>query len=187
MWEWNYQLKYGVIDDRSLIHRVWNTSALSMHVHLHKSHYCGDGFGESSARTTGYSALPIYHGLFSPNNSPKIPIGRPLRRAMVVSRDFLVWPRFYLLIYCAVCNIVLYHTAIYLESVVLGLPIASCIIIGIIIHVIIIMILIIIELALDIILPLLLPLSLIVIQWNLSVTTTSIIKFLACDLFSNVF
>ena len=26
-----------------------------------------------------------------------------------------------------------------------------------------------------------------VIQWNLSVTTTSIIKFITCDLFSNVF
>ena len=25
------------------------------------------------------------------------------------------------------------------------------------------------------------------VQWNLSVTTTSIIKFIACDLFSNVF
>ena len=25
------------------------------------------------------------------------------------------------------------------------------------------------------------------IQWNLSVTTTSIIKFITCDLFSNVF
>ena len=26
-----------------------------------------------------------------------------------------------------------------------------------------------------------------IVQWNLSVTTTSIIRFIACDLFSNVF
>ena len=26
-----------------------------------------------------------------------------------------------------------------------------------------------------------------VVQWNLSVTTTSLIKFIACDLFINVF
>ena len=26
-----------------------------------------------------------------------------------------------------------------------------------------------------------------VVQWNLSVTTTSLIKFITCDLFSNVF
>ena len=37
-----------------------------------------------------YSALSIYGGLISPNNPRKIPIARPLRRGMVVFREFLV-------------------------------------------------------------------------------------------------
>ena len=31
------------------------------------------------------------------------------------------------------------------------------------------------------------PHRLLLVQWNLSVTTTSIIKYITCDLFSNVF
>ena len=65
-----------------------------------------------------YSALPIYRGLFPPKNSRKTPIARPLGRGMVVSREFLVWPQFYLRIYYAMCSIVLYCTAIYRESIV---------------------------------------------------------------------
>ena len=52
-----------------------------------------------------YSALSIYRGLFSPNNSRKTPIARPLGRDMVVFRDFLIWPKFYLGSYCAVDDI----------------------------------------------------------------------------------
>ena len=37
---------------------------------------------------------------------------------MVVFRKFLVWPKFYLRIYCAVCRIVLYCTVIYWKSIV---------------------------------------------------------------------
>ena len=62
---------------------------------------------------TWYSALPIYRGLFSPNNSRKTPIARPLVWDMVVFRELLVLPKFYLRVYCAVCSIVLYCTAIY--------------------------------------------------------------------------
>ena len=42
------------------------------------------------------SALPIYRGHFSPHNSRKTPIARPLGRGMGVFREFEVWPKFYL-------------------------------------------------------------------------------------------
>ena len=67
---------------------------------------------------TQHSALPTYLGIFSPNNSRKTPIARPLRRCMVVFRAFLFWLHFYIRIYCVVCSIVLYRTAIYRESLV---------------------------------------------------------------------
>ena len=41
-----------------------------------------------------YSALPIYRGLFSLNNSREAPIARPLGRGMGVFRDMLVWTKF---------------------------------------------------------------------------------------------
>ena len=65
-----------------------------------------------------YNAPPIYHGIFSPDNSLKTPIARPLGRGMVVFREFIVWPKFYIRIYCAVCSTVLYCTAIYRKSII---------------------------------------------------------------------
>ena len=54
----------------------------------------------------------------SPNNSRKTTIARPNGRAMGLFRDFNVSPKFYLRSCCALCNIELYRTAIYRESVV---------------------------------------------------------------------
>ena len=65
------------------------------------------------------SAFPIYRGLFSPINSRKTPVPRPLGRGMFVFREFLLWPKFYLRIHCAVSSIVLYCITIYRESIVL--------------------------------------------------------------------
>ena len=65
--------------------------------------------------------LPLYRGLFSPNNSRKTPIAHSLGRGMVVFREFIVWPKFYLRIPCAVCSMVSHCTAIYRESIVKGL------------------------------------------------------------------
>ena len=65
-----------------------------------------------------YSGLAIYHSLFSPNNSRKTPIARPLGRGMVVFGESLVWSKLYL--YCAVYSIVFFCTAIYRESIVSG-------------------------------------------------------------------
>ena len=49
-----------------------------------------------------YSALPIYHGLFSPNNSRKTHIARSLGRSMGVFREILIWLTFspLNLVYC---------------------------------------------------------------------------------------
>ena len=58
----------------------------------------------------------LYCILFSPNDSQKTPIAIPLGQGMVVFREFLVWPTFYLGIYCVMCSIVLYCTKIYQES-----------------------------------------------------------------------
>ena len=74
----------------------------------------------SQCRKIDYSALPIYRGLFTPNNSREIPIGRPLVRGMGVFREILVWPTFYLGILCIARGFVLYGTAIYRESRVLS-------------------------------------------------------------------
>ena len=43
-----------------------------------------------------WSALPIYRGLFSPNNSREAPIAHLLGRGMGVFRAILVWTKFYL-------------------------------------------------------------------------------------------
>ena len=43
-----------------------------------------------------YSALPIYRGLFYPDNSWETPITCPLGRGMGVFREILVWRKFYL-------------------------------------------------------------------------------------------
>ena len=51
-----------------------------------------------------YSGLPISLGHFSPNNSRKTPIARPLGRGMGVLREFKVWPKLYHRSCCAVCN-----------------------------------------------------------------------------------
>ena len=41
-----------------------------------------------------YSAPPISHGYFSPNNSRKTPVPCPLGRDMGVFHEFEVWPKF---------------------------------------------------------------------------------------------
>ena len=66
--------------------------------------------------------LPLYRGLFSPNNSRKTPIARPLGRGMVVVREFLVWPWsltdvLHSNLLCCL-HVVLHCTAIYRESIV---------------------------------------------------------------------
>ena len=65
-----------------------------------------------------YTAFPIYRGNFSPNNSRKAPIARQLGRGMGVLREFEMWPKLFHRSCCTVCNIVLYCTAIYRESIV---------------------------------------------------------------------
>ena len=65
-----------------------------------------------------YSALPIYRGHFSPNDSRKRAKARPNGRAMDVFPEFEVWPKFCPRSCCTVCNIVLYCTVIYCESIV---------------------------------------------------------------------
>ena len=65
------------------------------------------------------SALPISRDHFSPNNSRKTSIARPLGWGMGVVREFQVWPKFYLRSCCAGCNIVLYCTAIYWDSIIM--------------------------------------------------------------------
>ena len=68
-----------------------------------------------------YNALPIYRGLFSPNNSRETPIARSLGRGMGVFREIIVWPMYYLRVQRTVCGIVLYGTAIYrVHSIDLG-------------------------------------------------------------------
>ena len=73
-----------------------------------------------------YSALPISRGHFSPKNSWKTPMARLLGRGMGVFGEFEIWPKFYLRSCYTSCNIVLYCTAIYWESIVPGLPIIWC-------------------------------------------------------------
>ena len=65
-----------------------------------------------------YSALPISRGHFSPNNSRKTSIGRPLGWAMCVFREFEVLSKFYTRSCCAGRNFMFYCTAIYRESIV---------------------------------------------------------------------
>ena len=65
-----------------------------------------------------YSALPISRGHFSPSNSQKTAIAHPLGWYMDVFLEFEVWPKFNTRIYWIVCNIVLYDTAIYQDSIV---------------------------------------------------------------------
>ena len=72
--------------------------------------------------------MPLFFSIQRGNNSwyimvyslqithKKTPIVRPLGWGMVVFQEFLIWPKFYLQIYCAFCNIVLYYTTIYQES-----------------------------------------------------------------------
>ena len=61
------------------------------------------------------SALPIYASICV----LLITHGRqPDGQAMDVFHDILVWPKFYLRIWCAVCGIVLYGTAIYRVSMI---------------------------------------------------------------------
>ena len=62
---------------------------------------------------TYHSPLPICCGHFSPNNSRQTPIAHPTERAMGVSREFEVEPKFYFRSYCVRCNNVLYCTAVY--------------------------------------------------------------------------
>ena len=57
-----------------------------------------------------YSALSIYCGLFSPNNTREIPIAHPLGPGMGVFCEIIVWPKFYLWIQWTMCSINLYGT-----------------------------------------------------------------------------
>ena len=68
-----------------------------------------------------YSALLICGGNFSPNNPRKTPIPCPLGRGMGVFREYEAWLKFYFRSCCAGCNIVLYDTVIYRESIVLSI------------------------------------------------------------------
>ena len=65
-----------------------------------------------------YSALPIYRGLFSPNNSRETSMARPLGRGKDVFLEDRILADVHLWIQCTVCGIVLYGTAIYRESIV---------------------------------------------------------------------
>ena len=67
---------------------------------------------------SNYSASPISCGCFPANNSRKTSIARPLGRGMGVFREFEIWPKFYTQSCCAGCNIVLYCTVIYRQSIV---------------------------------------------------------------------
>ena len=63
------------------------------------------------------SALPISPGHVSRNNLRKTPIAPLWGRGMGVFCEFEVWPKFYLRSCCAVCNNVLYCSAIYRKSI----------------------------------------------------------------------
>ena len=62
------------------------------------------------------SLLPIYRGHPIPIKSRNTPIGRSFWRDFCAFRDFKFWPKVYLWHARAVCNTVLYFTAIYGES-----------------------------------------------------------------------
>ena len=63
-----------------------------------------------------YYALPISRGHFSPNNSRKTPIPPPNVRGMGTFREFELWPKVCPRS-CCECNVVLYYTATYQESI----------------------------------------------------------------------
>ena len=65
-----------------------------------------------------YSALLISRCHFSPNNSWKTPLVRPLQRDMGVFREFQVWLAFHIQRFFTACNIVPYYTAVYRQSIV---------------------------------------------------------------------
>ena len=65
--------------------------------------------------------LPMFRGHFSPNNPRNTLIARPLGRVMGVFREFEVWPDLYLQCCWFMCNIVLYCTGIYQESILNGI------------------------------------------------------------------
>ena len=66
-----------------------------------------------------YSTLTISCTHFSPSNSWKTPMTHPLGRDMGVFCEFNVWPKFRIRRCCTVCNIMLYCTVIYQESIVM--------------------------------------------------------------------
>ena len=83
------------------------------------SFHCRTSCFQLSLDLTWYSALPISHGHFSPNNSRKTPMARPFGRDMGVFRELKIWPKFRIRSCCTVCNIVLYCTVIYRESIIM--------------------------------------------------------------------
>ena len=66
---------------------------------------------------TKYSVFQIYRGLFSPSNSRKTPIARPLGRGMVVFRESLVLPMF-IFKFIVRCAAACYIVPGYIESIV---------------------------------------------------------------------
>ena len=59
-----------------------------------------------------------FHLMTSSCNSRKTAIARPLGRDLAAFQAFEIWTKFCFRIYCPVCNIVLYCTAVYRESIV---------------------------------------------------------------------
>ena len=80
---------------------AWQTLIILNRIVVHISH-----------TLTLYNAPPISHSCFSPDNSRKTSITRPLGRALGVFCEFEFSLKFYIWSCCAVCHIVLYFTAI---------------------------------------------------------------------------
>ena len=68
----------------------------------------------SQMGTNVHSALAIYRGLFSLNNSRELPIACPLGRGMGVFGD-LVWPKFHSK-FSVLCVVSCYMASRYIES-----------------------------------------------------------------------
>ena len=98
--------------------KAWMLSCFSTHIcasHLIQTAYLAEWYK--------FRALRIYRDQFSLNNSQETPIAHPLGGGMCVFREILVWPKFNYRIGIAVqllYGIVLYGTALYRESIVVG-------------------------------------------------------------------
>ena len=76
------------------------------------------GWAGEIGGTFQYSVLPISRGHVSPHNLWKMPIAQLLGQVMGVFHEFKVWLKIYLQSCCVVCNMVLYCTSIYWESMI---------------------------------------------------------------------